>query len=626
MHILIVTQHVRESAQAVPLAAACISAALSSEHQQQTELINLYPPLDIDLVCQQLLAKQPDLIAFSLTLWSRLPLLALARRLRAVQPRLFLLAGGPETAGDCAELIRLGGLDGVIRGEGELAFAALVNSLNRGRLMAFVSAAASSADPPAATCPDLAGLPSPWLTGVLTLEPGCGVLWEVARGCHFNCSFCYDAKGHQGVRPFPFERLRRELELFAASAVSQVWILDSTFNAPTQRGHQLLQLLLEVAPQIHYHIEAKADLLDHHTIELLAQLSCSVQIGLQSAHPEILKPLQRRINPRRMQRVLHQLNLAGIIFGLDLIYGLPGDNHQGFCRSLDFALEQQPNQVDIFPLAVLPGTDLYHRLSEFGLCAQDQPPYLVETTTSYPTDQIEQSQLLAAATDIFYNRGRAVGFFLSLCDLFHATPAALLQQFADWLTAEKNYPMAQVIDVEAWTPARILPLQRDFCREQCRRHKHYQLIPLIEDLLHFHYLCAQILLGDDCQPAGQQITPKIFAAAHWQLNPAVFLHFFHYDPADLETIGGESPATTVERLQQQPGQRLLLRVEGEMIIETLDDSLARMLQLATTSQQGKTLLAQLDPQAGEEMALMAAEQGILLPDSSYLVNRSTNPS
>ena len=619
MRTLIVTQHVRESAQAVPLAAACISAALPGELQQQTDIINLYPPLDIDLVCQHLLTKQPDVIAFSLTLWNRVSLLALARSLRQRQPRLFLLAGGPETAGDCAELISAGCLDGVIRGEGELAFAALLDSLNRGCPMAdidgFISAAAPMADPPDATCPDLAGLPSPWLTGVLPLEPGCGILWEVARGCHFNCSFCYDAKGHQGVRPFPVARLRQELELFAESGVNQIWLLDSTFNAPAKRGHQLLQLLLDTAPQIHYHIEAKADLLDSRTIDLLAQLSCSVQIGLQSAHADILKPLQRHINPRQMRQVLHQLNLAGIVFGLDLIYGLPGDNHQGFCRSLDFALEQQPNQVDIFPLAVLPGTDLHRRHGEFGLCAPNTPPYLVEATTSYPAEQIEQSRLLAAATDIFYNRGRAVGFFQPLCNLLKASPAVLLKQFGDWLMAEKNCTRAQLIAVEAWTPDRILPLQRDFCRDQCRHHKHYQLIPLIEDLLHFHYLCAEILLGDDCQPTLQHITPATFATANWQLNPAVLLKFFHYDPTELEALGGNSLTKAAMRLEQEPGQRLFLRVAGEMIVEALDDSVARMLQLATTAQNGKTLLSQLDPQDGEEMALLAVEQGILLPVS-----------
>jgi hypothetical protein len=617
MRTLIVTQHVRKSAQSVPLAAACLSAALPSELQQQTEIINLYPPINMELVCRQLLDRQPDLIAFSLTLWNRLPLLALARRLRTLQPHLFLLAGGPETAGNCAELISAGCLDGVIRGEGELAFAALLDCLNRGRVPAgidgFISVVVPMAEPPAATCPDLTGLPSPWLTGVLPLTPGCGVLWEVARGCHFNCSFCYDAKGHQGVRPFPIQRLRQELELFAAAGVSQIWILDSTFNAPALRGHQLLQLLLDVAPQIHYHIEAKADLLDSRTIDLLAQLSCSVQIGLQSAHPDILKPLQRHINPQRMRQVLHQLNLAGIIFGLDLIYGLPGDNHQGFCRSLDFALEQQPNQVDIFALAVLPGTDLHLRRGEFGLCAQETPPYLVETATSYPAEQIEQSRLLAAATDIFYNRGRAVGFFLQLCDLFKTPPAILLQQFGDWLMVEKKWLKPQLVDVENWTPDKILPLQRDFCREQCRRHKHYQLIPLIEDLLHFNYLSAEILLSDDCRPAVQHINPAAFATANWRLNPAVFLQFFHYDPTDLEILGGESLTKAAKHLRQKPGLRLSLRVEGEMIIEMLDDAVARMLRLATTEQSGKTLLGQLDPQDGEEMALLAVEQGILVP-------------
>jgi len=617
MRTLIIAQHVRQSAQAVPLAAACLSAALPGELKQQTEIVNLYPPVDIDLVCRQLLDRQPDVIAFSLSLWNRDTLLELARRLRRLQPQLFLLAGGPETAANCTQLISDGFLDGVIRGEGELSFAALLDCLNRGCLMAgidgFTSAAAPLANPLAATCPDLANLPSPWLTGVLPLTPGCGVLWEVARGCHFNCSFCYDAKGHRGVRPFPFERLRQELKLFAAAEVGQIWILDSTFNAPTKRGHQLLQQLLDIAPQIHYHIEAKADLLDSRTIDLLAQLSCSVQIGLQSAHPEVLKPLQRHINPGQMRDVLHQLNLAGIIFGLDLIYGLPGDNHQGFCRSLDFALEQQPNQVDIFPLAVLPGTDLHQRSGTFGLRAQNTPPYLVEATTSYPTDQIEQSRLLAAATDILYNRGRAVGFFLSLCDLFNALPAALLQQFYEWLMADKKCTSSQLVNTEDWTPDKILPLQRDFCREQCRRHKHYQLIPLIEDLLHFHYLCAEILLGDDCQSSQQQITPGAFAKATWQLNPSVYLHFFHYDPADLETLGGEPLAKTVKRLQQRPGQHLLLRVEGEMMIEALDDHFARILQMATTKQIGETLLNQLDHQEGEEMILLAAEQGILQP-------------
>ncbi len=253
------------------------------------------------------------------------------------------------------------------------------------------------------------------------------------------------------------------------------------------------------------------------------------------------------------------------------------------------------------------------RRDEFGLHAQLIPPYLIKSTTSYPAEQIEQSRQLAAATDIFYNRGRAVGFFLPLCDLFNISPATLLQRFADWLLTEKAWAATQPVDIESWTPDRILPLQRDFCRAQCRQHRRDQLIPLIEDLLHFHYLCAEILLGDDCRPTVTPITVKAFANARWCLSPAVFLQFFHYDPADLEALEGMALATMARQLQPQPGERLLLRVAGEMIIEALDAKLARMLRLAATAQSGSTLLDQLDPQQAEETVVLAVEQGILLP-------------
>lgn len=617
MRILIVTQHVRKSDQAIPLAAACLCAALPAELQEQTEIINLYPDMEPDLVCRQLLSHQPDVIGFSISLWNRLPMLALARRLRTLQPQLFLIGGGPETADNSQDLIRAGQLDGVIRGEGEVAFATLLSSLFQGRLMSgiegFVSAAAVPALTPLATCPDLSVLPSPWLTNVLPLEPGCGILWEVARGCHFNCSFCYDAKGHHGVRPFPVERLQQELQLFVQAGVAQIWILDSTFNAPARRGHRLLQLLLDTAPEIHYHIEAKADLLDTRTIELLSQLSCSVQIGLQSAHPEVLKPLQRHIDPQQVRQVLREVNHAGIVFGLDLIYGLPGDNHQGFRRSLNFALEQQPNQVDIFPLAVLPGTDLHRRQTELSLCAAAVPPYLIDSSADYPADQIEQSRLLAAATDIFYNRGRAVGFFLLLCDTFNKPPAILLHHFFNWLTNERGLTRTQILDVENWTPDKILPLQRDFCREQCRQLKLYPLIPLIEDLLHYHYLCAELLLGEDCPPGAENITLSAFAGTHWRRHPSVFIQFFHYDPTDLENLGGNVLSETGPQLEQVPAHRLLLRAEGEFIIELLDESVARMLLTATESQSGEVLLRQLDSTDAEETALVAVSQGLLLP-------------
>ncbi|MEA3543818.1 MAG: B12-binding domain-containing radical SAM protein [Thermodesulfobacteriota bacterium] len=617
MHILLATLHVRASAQAVSLAAGCLKACLPPELQQQTKLIDLFPEAGTDTMCQQLLDFNPTIIAFPLYVWNRQKILQLSQRLRQKKPDLILLAGGPEASADSQKVMTSGALDGVIRGEGEVSFAELIIQFNAGKspteIVGFLPASQTSVTIPAvAVCPDLSILPSPWLTGQLPLSKNCGVLWEVARGCQFNCAFCYDAKGHQGVRPLSPERLRKELQLFAQQQVAQVWILDSTFNAPPERGKQLLEMLLEFAPRIHYHIEAKADFLDTNTIKLLSRLSCSVQIGLQSATVQVLQPLHRNLQPKQMERRLRQMSVAGITFGLDLIYGLPGDNHAGFEKSLDFTLQQQPNQVDIFPLAVLPGTELFEKQEKFGIRGESHPPYLLQSNKTYSEHDLHKSHLLAAATDIFYNRGRAVGFFLQLCHTLKSPPSRFLQQFGHWLGTHKNIKQQQILDAENWYPQNILPLQQQYVAQQLIFTKQTKLTNIAADLINFHFLCAETLLAEDCRP--DRIIPahKSWSQLSWKLNPAVNIHHFHFALEDLEMAGGASLEEIAKQLLPEPGDAIFLRQQGEVMIESLDADFAQMLNRAREVKTTQQLLRDLDPQAADELFNFAVTQGLLL--------------
>ncbi len=618
MQILIATLHVRASEQAVPLAAGCLKACLPQQLQKQTRLIDLFPETDIDSMCSQLLAFEPTMIAFPLYVWNRKQILLISKRLRQQKPNLILIAGGPEASADSFNILKEGSLDGVIRGEGEASFAELIMKLNTGAatdgIAGFLPASPEQTKmPTAAVCPDLSTLASPWLTGQLPLEKNCGVLWEVARGCQFNCAFCYDAKGHQGVRPLPLERLKNELRLFTQQQVSQVWVLDSTFNAPPGRGKQLLQMLLEQAPQIHYHIEAKADFLDADTINLLSQLNCSVQIGLQSATPQVLKPLHRSFSAQQMEPRLRQMSLAGITFGLDLIYGLPGDNHAGFEKSLDFALQQQPNQVDIFPLAVLPGTELFDQQQKFGIQSDPHPPYLLQANATYSEQEMGKSGLLAAAAEIFYNRGRAVGFFLSLCNALKLSPSRFLCQFREWLSEHKHIDQQKILDAESWQPVDILPLQQQYVAYQLTKNNHPELKNIAQDLINYHYLCAEALLADDCLPDGNMPASNKRKRLLWKLNPAVKIQPFHFPLEDLELFGGETLAKANKKMALEPEVAIFLRQQGEVIIEALDDDFAHILDRAKTEKGLQELTEDIDPPLAEELLDFAINQGILLP-------------
>ena len=213
---------------------------------------------------------------------------------------------------------------------------------------------------------DLNTLPSPYLTGTIDPCRYSGLLWELSRGCPFKCGFCFESRGVAGVRQISLERIRKELELFEEKKVNQVFVLDPTFNCDIKRAKKILRMILKTAPLIHFTFEIRAEFIDREIAELFAGIHCSLQVGLQSAHPEVLANVNRTIDTVKFAEKISLLNSAGAIFGLDLIYGLPGDTPDGFKESLNYALRLQPNHLDIFPLAVIPGTALYDQAESFS--------------------------------------------------------------------------------------------------------------------------------------------------------------------------------------------------------------------------------------------------------------------
>lgn len=573
MKILLVSLHVNQSPQALPLAAGNLKAALPVALQPQTQLINFDLNQPFAEVFTQICAAQADLVAFSMYLWNRQSIVQLAAALKKSTNAPFIVVGGPEAGADADRLLASNCFDALVCGEGEMVFAQLVCQLAAGQKPGPMEGIAYAHQPRCSPGKPLKveTLASPWLQGCLAPVAG-GVLWEVARGCPFACSFCYDAKGVAGVRSLPTARLKAELDLFNQADVSQVWVLDSTFNAPAKRGHQLLQLLLERAPLLHYHLEAKGEFIDQKTVGLLQQLSCSVQLGLQSADHEVLAGLNRAIDPQRFWRGVALLANSGVTFGFDLIYGLPGDSPQGFFASLERAMPYRPNQIDIFPLAVLPGTQLARQRHDLGLKADEQPPYLLRESPDFSRAQIHDCALLAAAFDLFYNRGRAVGFLLPFCTALRLSPLRFIQNFKEWF-CQIHASEEKLLNNAAVDSGEIFLLQQAFMDWQLTQLKRQKWRELAQDILRYHFYYAEILLSDE--PTPQQgrcpVDPGLHRAS------GVHLVDFQYDLVEaLETREIDLPRW-VRILEKSPTRVLLFRRGRQVFCEAISDEFASVL-------------------------------------------------
>ncbi|WP_314101456.1 radical SAM family heme chaperone HemW [uncultured Frigoribacterium sp.] len=109
--------------------------------------------------------------------------------------------------------------------------------------------------------------------------------------------------------------------------------------------------------------EANPDSVDaEYLLALAAAGFTRVSFGMQSAVPSVLATLERTHDPERVPLVVQWARDAGLDVSLDLIYGTPGETLDDWSRSLDVALEQQPDHLSAYSLIVEDGTKLARQI------------------------------------------------------------------------------------------------------------------------------------------------------------------------------------------------------------------------------------------------------------------------
>ena len=559
MELVMVAIHIEASPRAVPLGPAMLASALKRAYPDaiRTTVLDLFLQDPAEDCARRILALRPRAVGFSMYVWNRGLTLEIARILRERAPELVVFAGGSEATADFAGVQGDPAIDFVLPGEAEELIVAAMGQLLQG---AGAEAIRDAVRP--APIQDLASLSSPFLDGTLDPRDYSGQLWELSRGCPFTCDFCFESRGGSGTRRVPMARVQAELELFERCLVSQVFVLDPTFNYDRTQAKEILRLIGRTAPGIHFFFEIRSEFLDRELAQLFAGIRCTLQIGLQSALAPVLKNIGRTLDPRDFERKILLLHQAGATYGFDLIYGLPGDTLAGFQASLDFAMGLMPNHLDIFRLSVLPGTRLQATAPGFGLVHQPGSPYQVLSSPGFSGADLDRAERLAHSCDLFYNQGRAVPWFAILLAALELTPTECFSRFADYL---EGAPAGDVTD-----------LQRGFVLSAFRSDPNPGLGTVAADIATYFGrsgALAEALRQPPPVPPAQ--------AGALRLNPQACFAAFNHDPeALLDQLG--AGITELEdltfMLPPLPCEALLYLHQGEPRLRTLAPFEAALLR------------------------------------------------
>lgn len=359
--------------------------------------------MDPDAVARRIFAETTGLpaasvdVAIGVYVWGEALVRRALHRLRAWGFAGRIVLGGPQISYSGPGLEALyPRADAFVRGYGEEVLAALAESPDRIALAGVHWA--GDLDRQLQASVDLERLPSPWLTGAIDARGQAFVRWETQRGCPFRCAFCQhrEAGARLKHRALGLPRVEAEIDLFCASGVRDIAVLDPIFNmAPHAVG--VLRRFAERGYTGRLSLQCRAETTDGAFLDAAAALDVQLEFGLQTIHEVEGRAIERRNHIGRVDAALAGARARGIRHEVTLIFGLPLQTVASFEQTVAWCLAREVPILRAFPLMLLRGTPLDRDRARWGLIdSGGDMPMVVRSDTFDEADWREMARLSEA--------------------------------------------------------------------------------------------------------------------------------------------------------------------------------------------------------------------------------------
>jgi radical SAM superfamily enzyme YgiQ (UPF0313 family) len=521
-----------------------------------------------------------DVVFFSTYVWNIRLSLAIARALKAQEPRTLVVFGGPQVPDRAETFLRAHPfIDMAVHGEGERVFSMI---LERGATPDWTGIPGISFLRPDGTfvtrakgprLGDLSLVPSPYLDGLFDPLMAANpdeqwlVLWETNRGCPFSCTFCdWGSAVQSKVFQFDLERLYLEIDWFARHQIEFVFCCDANFGilkrdldiveyaVATKERHGFPRALsvqnTKNATERAYQVQKTlAD----------AGLNKGVTISLQSLDPGTLTSIKRaNISSASFQELQRRFTRDRVETYTDVILGLPGETYESFADGVDTVIANgQHNRIQFNNLSILPNAEMgapeYQQ--KYGLRIVETKIVNIHGALDENEGDVAETQQLVVATDAMpatdWRRTRAFAWTAGLLHfdkvlqiplvVLHETGGVHYRELIEAFSEGALHDFPVLAEMQQFFLDKARDIQ-DGGSEYCRSDAwlgiwwpadEYVLISLsVEGKLDRFYDEAARILGGFLRRRGVEVPPDLLGEAV-QLNRALLKQPFQVDDLEL---------------------------------------------------------------------------------------------
>jgi len=356
-----------------PLGLMYLEAYIHAKSEHKVKIIDtLSEKIGYDRLISVIAAEKPDLIGITGHSHNLVDMKRVSELIKKEDERIQVWWGGPHASAFPEESMTFREVDGVVAGEGEIAFCRVLDALEKRQpplgipgVIYRENGTVINNGPPCAI-EELDSLPMP-RREVLDYKKYYYVIGKEvtatsmvsSRGCPYQCTFCSTpGKTFRARSPM---NVVDEIEALARLGIREIYFVDDTFNVQRERALEICREIVGRKIDISWNIRARINLISEELIDSLIAAGCTrIQLGVETGSDEGLKVLKKGITIEDIRQVFAMLKKKKITSVAYFMIGCPHEkSEKDVLKTIDFACRLNPDYCLFGVFTPYPRTALY---------------------------------------------------------------------------------------------------------------------------------------------------------------------------------------------------------------------------------------------------------------------------
>ncbi len=187
-----------------------------------------------------------------------------------------------------------------------------------------------------------------------------------SRGCPYTCTFCFDAMGK--FRQISVDKTINEIKhLKKEYDIKEIAFWDDVFTLNKKWVHEFCDALEKENLKLVWSCYTRLNLVDKELLKHMKKAGCwNIFYGIESGDDELLKNIRKMMTVEQMKKAVRWTQEANIEIRGSFMIGLPGETPEKARKTIELAIELEPDYAQFSITTPYPGTQLWNNYEQYG--------------------------------------------------------------------------------------------------------------------------------------------------------------------------------------------------------------------------------------------------------------------